>query len=65
MSAAIEASNDAFHPAAPVSVGIPITDGIWATSKNRQRFLVAQPLDKGILTPITVVTNWEATLKRP
>jgi hypothetical protein len=27
-------------------------------------FLVAVPLDRGAQTPITVVTNWEASLKR-
>jgi len=64
MSAAIEASKDAFRPAAPVPVGVAITEGIWATSKNGQRFLMAEPLDRGVQTPITVVTNWEASLKR-
>ncbi len=64
MSVAIEATKDTFRPDAPVATGIPIESSPLAMSKNGQRFLITQPLDRGILTPITVVTNWEATLKR-
>jgi len=33
-------------------------------SVNNERFLVVTPLDRGAQAPITVVTNWEAALKR-
>jgi hypothetical protein len=61
--AAIETSNGAFRPAASVTVG-PLPSNGWSLDRKAQRFLVAMPLDQGAQTPITVVTNWEATLKR-
>jgi len=64
-AARIEISNGVFRPVAPVPLGIPIASfGGWSPNKTGQKFLLAPPLDQGALTPITVVTNWEATLKR-
>ena len=66
VGAKIDQSSGAFRPEAPVPLGFQITlnsPGL-AISKNNQRFLVVTPLDRGAQTPITVVTNWEAALKR-
>lgn len=66
MSARIDQSGGAFRPEAPVRLGFHVNAAGpgWAISKNRQRFLVSTPLDRGAQTPITVVTNWKAALKR-
>ena len=64
MSAKIELSGGAFRPQAPVSLGIALGSPGWAPAKNGQRFLLSIPLDRGLKTPITVVTNWEAALKQ-
>jgi hypothetical protein len=66
MDARIDQSSGAFRPEAPVPLGFQITTSSpgWAVTKNNQRFLVVTPLDRGAQTPITVVTNWEASLKR-
>jgi Tol biopolymer transport system component len=66
LSAGIDQSGGGFRPEAPVPLGFQLnTNGPgWAISKSNQRFLVALPLDRGARTPITVVTNWEASLKR-
>jgi hypothetical protein len=32
-------------------------------SRHDQRFLLVAPLDQGARTPITLQTNWEASLK--
>ena len=65
MAAEIETSNGVFRPRAPVALGIRmIVPGGWSPNKTGQKFLLSPPLDQGALTPITVVTNWEATLKR-
>jgi hypothetical protein len=68
MSAKIDQSSGAFRPEAPVRLGFQLDFSShgpgWALSKNNQRFLVVAPLDRGAQTPITVVTNWEAALKR-
>jgi Tol biopolymer transport system component len=66
LSVAIEVSNTTFRPAAPVPLGLTINgpDALWVPSNNSDRFLLGGSLDKGVQTPITVVTNWEATLKR-
>jgi hypothetical protein len=66
MSAAIEVSGDTLRPSAPVSLFAPaLTNGVqWEVSRDGQRILVAAPLDRGNETPITVVENWEASLKR-
>jgi Tol biopolymer transport system component/predicted Ser/Thr protein kinase len=65
LSVKIDQSGGAFRPEAPVSLGFQITPTSpgWAITKNDQRFLVVLPLDQGARTPITVVTNWEASLK--
>ncbi len=65
MTAQIDATNDTFRPGAPTAlpIGLRITNP-WTVTKSGQRFLLAQPLDQGIQTPITIVTNWEAALKR-
>ena len=62
----IDQSGGAFRPEAPVSLGLQLTLNApgWAITKNDQRFLMIAPLDQGARTPITVVTNWEAALKR-
>ncbi len=65
MAVEIDTSNGAFRPRAPVALGIRLTvPGGWSPNKTGQKFLLAPPLDQGAQTPITVVTNWEATLKR-
>jgi hypothetical protein len=66
MSAKIDQSGGGFRPEAPIPLGFQITRGSpgWAVTKNSQRFLVPAPLDRGAQTPITVLTNWEASLKR-
>ena len=66
MSAMIDQSSGGFRPEAPVPLGFSIANNSpgWAITKNSQRFLVVVPLDRGAQTPITVVTNWEAALKR-
>jgi hypothetical protein len=35
----------------------------WDVSRDGQRFLVESPLDAGREIPITVVMNWESSLK--
>jgi eukaryotic-like serine/threonine-protein kinase len=64
MSARIDRSGGGFLPEAPVLLGLqfPLGSGL-ALSRNQQRFLAVMPLDQGALRPITVVTNWEASLK--
>jgi hypothetical protein len=64
MAAGIEIANGAFKAATPVPLGITYGGTGFSPNKTGQRFLVATPLDQGAQTPITVVTNWEATLKR-
>jgi Tol biopolymer transport system component/predicted Ser/Thr protein kinase len=66
LAAKIDQSVGAFRPEAPVPLGLQlnINSPGWAITKNNQRFLVISPLDRGAQTPITVVTNWEAALKR-
>jgi len=59
-------SSGAFRPEAPVQLGfqLNLSSPGWAITKSSQRFLLVAPLDRGVQTPITVVTNWEAALKR-
>jgi hypothetical protein len=38
--------------------------GSYSVSGDGQRFLMNVPPDAGDLTPITVVINWEAAVKR-
>jgi hypothetical protein len=66
MSARIDQSGGGFRPEAPIPLGFQINRGTpgCAVTKSSQRFLVVTPLDRGAQTPITVVTNWEASLKR-
>jgi hypothetical protein len=66
MAAGIEVTGDALRPSAPVQLfQISLTNLTqWDVSRDGQRFLVAAPLDRGSNTPITVVMNWEAALKR-
>jgi Tol biopolymer transport system component len=65
MSAAIEASNGVLRPATAVPLKITVpAQGSWSPNRTGQRFLLASPLDQDAKTPITVVTNWEAVLKR-
>jgi eukaryotic-like serine/threonine-protein kinase len=65
MSVDIEVSNTTFRPAAPAPTELNVVgNNLWAASKSGQRFLMGTSLDHGVQTPITVVTNWEATLKR-
>jgi serine/threonine protein kinase len=64
MAVSIDTANGGFRPSAPMSVGVNVSFGAWAPDRNGQRFLTVPSLDQGAKTPITVVTNWEATLKR-
>ena len=66
MGARIDQSSGAFRPEAPVRLGFQASASSpgWAVSKDGKRFLVSAPLDQGARTPITVVTNCEAALKR-
>jgi eukaryotic-like serine/threonine-protein kinase len=65
MAAAIETANGVFRPAAPVPLKIAVGPlGGWSPDHTGQKFLLTRPLDQGVKTAITVVTNWEATLKR-
>jgi len=63
-AAEIDSSNGAFHPTTPASLGIRLQSAAYSPNKTAQRFLLTTPLDQGAQTPITVVTNWEATLQR-
>jgi len=63
-AAEIDSSNGAFHPATPVSLGLRYGGGGYSTNKTGQRFLLALPLDQDAQTPITVVLNWQAGLKK-
>jgi len=38
--------------------------GQWDAGRDDQRFLAALPLDRGNLTAITVIMNWQAALKK-
>jgi Tol biopolymer transport system component len=63
MATKIDRSNG-FQPEAPIELGFKLPSfGAWATSKSSKRFLVAVPIDRGALTPITMVINWEAMLE--
>jgi Tol biopolymer transport system component len=65
MSVEIEASGTTFRPHAPTQTDLNVSvSNLWAPTRNGQRFLIGGALDRGVQTPITVVTNWEATLKR-
>lgn len=64
MSVTLEIANSVFRPSAPVALGIQLPTGGWSPNRTAQQFLMAMPLDQGSQTPITVVTNWEASLKR-
>jgi serine/threonine protein kinase/Tol biopolymer transport system component len=65
MSARIESSTDTFRPGPPVALPIALRlEYPWTPAADGQRFLLAQALDQGMRTPITIVTNWEAALKR-
>jgi len=70
MSVEIEMSNTTARPAAPVPLGLNgltvsgSAGAIWVPTRNADRFLMGDSLDRGVQTPITVVTNWEAALKR-
>jgi hypothetical protein len=66
MSARINQSSGAFRPEAPVQLGFQLSAANpgWAVGKDGKQFLVSSPLDRGAQTLITVVTNWEAALKR-
>jgi len=66
MSSMIEVSGDALRPSAPTALFVPaLTNGAqWDVSRDGQRLLVAAPIDRGNDTPITVVQNWEASLKK-
>jgi Tol biopolymer transport system component len=66
LSSMIEVSGGALQAAAPVLLFVaPVTNGVqWDVSRDGQRILIAGPLDRGNDTPITVVQNWEASLKK-
>jgi len=64
LSAEIDASGGGFRPGKPMMTSVRVGDAGWSPNKAGDRFLAAPPLDQGAQTPITVVTNWEATLKR-
>jgi Tol biopolymer transport system component len=65
MAVEIGVSGDTLLPTAPIQL-FPSTGrtASWEVSKDGQRFLLEEPLDRGIATPITVVMNWEAALKK-
>jgi hypothetical protein len=65
MAVEIEFSGDTPQPKAPVQLFQSSSRVVsWEVSKDGQRFLMAEPLDRGVATPITVVMNWEAALKK-
>lgn len=66
MSAMIAVSGDAAQASVPQLLFVaPVTNGVqWDVSRDGQRILIAGPLDRGNDTPITVVQNWEASLKK-
>jgi hypothetical protein len=66
MSAKIEFSGDTPQLSTPELLFVaPVTNGVqWDVSRDGQRILIAGPLDRGNDTPITVVQNWEASLKK-
>ena len=65
-AAEIEVSGDVLRPSAPVALFQFQIAGTnrWDASRDGQRFLAELPLDRGTATPITVVENWQAALKR-
>jgi eukaryotic-like serine/threonine-protein kinase len=60
-SAKIDHSGGGFRPEAPVQMRVQRSDLV--VSGNPERFLAVQPFDPTAVTPITVVTNWEAALQ--
>src|SRR5579862_2261109 len=65
MAVKMEFSGGTPQPTAPVQLFQNTTRAqSWDVSKDGQRFLMAEPLDRGAATPITVVMNWEASLKK-
>jgi Tol biopolymer transport system component len=65
MAVKIEFSGDTPQPSPPVQLFQSASRSTsWDVSKDGQRFLLAEPLDQGVATPITVVMNWEASLKK-
>jgi Tol biopolymer transport system component len=65
MAVEIAFSGDTPQPTAPVQLFQSSSRiSSWEVSKDGQRFLMAEPLDRGVATPITVVMNWEAALKK-
>ena len=65
MAASIDASNGAFRAGAPVPSGIRLSINSlgWSADRMAQKFLLASPLDLEAQTPITVVMNWEKSLR--
>ena len=45
-------------------VGYPNPRNVYEVSADGQRFLIIRPLEEATSTPITVVVNWTADLKR-
>ena len=66
MSSTVDGSGEAPQASVPKLLFVaPVTNGVqWDVSRDGQRFLIAGPLDRGNDTPITVVMNWEASLKK-
>jgi hypothetical protein len=65
MGAGVEVVGDALRLATPVMFFQDLTNPTaWDVSRDGQRFLVVPPLDSDREAPITVVMNWEASLKR-
>jgi hypothetical protein len=65
-AAEITVAGQELRPSAPVELfHLPISGSYyWDVSRDGQRFLAWMPLDRGAATPITVVMNWQAALKR-
>ena len=56
-----------FQPGIPKQLfALPMNVGDWDVTSDGKRFLVAMPLQgqQNANTPITVVLNWDAALKK-
>jgi hypothetical protein len=65
MSADVDGSGTAFQPGVPKQlVAAPPGVGDWDVTADGKRFLMAVPSARTADTPITVVINWQADLRK-
>jgi len=69
MAANVRAAGASFESDTPrqlfsLGAAVPSLASPWEISTDGQRFLIEQPADEAAGQPLTVVTNWQAGLKR-